>query len=182
MPYHAVHGSGEWRPLGNISVNARAEWYRYQDAEVSTGLVPRLQDRGWRVSTGARWMLGTGWSADATAGMERGPGAAGEFADLSLGYTTGERLSVAVYGGALARPLELRYYDARTRWIGGRGEWQLTSQRRLWGDVAFIGDDRDRPDAAASSMDQVRIRGGFTIAFGSGADRTPLPPARQARR
>jgi hypothetical protein len=75
--------------------------------------------------------------------------------------------------------LELRYYDAASNWIGGRAEWQFMAQRRIWSDVALVSDDRTRPDASGSSLDQFRVRAGLSLSFGSGADRTPLPPARR---
>ena len=79
-------------------------------------------------------------------------------------------------------PLELRYYDATSRWIGGRAEWQIGSQRRVWTDVALVDDERDRPDAGASSLTQFRVRAGVNLAMGSGADRPRLPPARPTAR
>jgi hypothetical protein len=50
---------------------------------------------------------------------------------------------------------------------------------RFWGDVAFVSDDRDRPDATAWTLDQFRLRSGVTLNFGSTAERTALPPARR---
>ena len=50
---------------------------------------------------------------------------------------------------------------------------------RIWSDVALVSDDRHRPDASGSSLDQFRVRAGLSLTFGSGADRTPLPPARR---
>jgi len=178
VPYNAVNASAMVRATGWLSVHARGERYRYEDAEVSTALVPRLEDRGWRMNTGATATLNPRWTLDGNYGLEHGPGASARFADASVTYTPSERLSFDVYGGSLARPLELRYYDATSRWIGARGEWQRSGQQRVWGDMARVSDDRDRPDASASSLAQFRLRAGVSLAFGSGADRTPLPPAR----
>lgn len=182
VPYNAVHGSAEVRATDWLSVHGRGEAYRYDDAEVSTGLVPRLEDRGWRANISAIAAVGSGWSVDGGFGIEHGPGAASRFADIAVRYAPGERYAVDLYGGTLARPLELRYYDATSRWIGGRGEWRITPQRRAWSDVAFVDDQRDRPDASASSLAQVRIRAGLSLVFGTDADRTPLPPARRTGR
>ena len=178
VPYDAFHVSGETRLSPAVSLHARAERYQFDDAEVSTGLVPHLEDRGWRARAGARATRGARWSIDANVGVERGPGAASNSADLSVGYAPGEMFSLDVYAGTLSRPLELRYYDADSRWIGGRAQMQIRTERRIWADVAFVGDDRDRPDSGTASLDQLRLRAGASIAFGSGADRTPLPPAR----
>jgi len=90
--------------------------------------------------------------------------------------------SFDVHGGALDRPLELRFYDASSLWIGARGERQFGSEYRLWADVTLVNDERDRPDASASSLSQFRIRTGVSASFGSGADRLALPPARPTRR
>ena len=182
VPYRAVNGSAEVRAMDWLTVHGRGEAYRYDDAEVSTGLVPLLEDRGWRANISAVAAVASGWSIDGGFGLERGPGAASRFADASLRYAPGERYSVELYGGTLARPLELRYYDATSRWIGGRGEWRLTPQGRVWSEVAFVDDQRQRPDASASSLAQVRIRAGLTLVFGTDADRTPLPPARRTGR
>lgn len=179
VPYNAVNISAQIRQTAWLSLHGRGESYRYESADVSTALVPDLQDRGWRASAGATATWGPAWTLDANYGLERGPGAAGRFVDGAVTYALNEKFSFDVYGGTMARPLELRYYDATSRWIGGRTEWKLSAQRRVWSDVALVDDDRDRPDASASSMTQFRLRAGLSLAFGSGADRTPLPPARR---
>lgn len=179
VPYNAVNVSAQVRPTDWLSLHGRGERYRYESADVSTALVPQLEDRGWRASTGATATLNPRWTLDGNYGLEHGPGASARFADGAVTYTPSERYSFDVYGGTMARPLELRYYDATSRWIGGRAEWQLSAQRRVWGDVALVNDDRERPDASASSLAQFRLRAGLSLAFGSGADRTPLPPARR---
>jgi hypothetical protein len=182
VPYRAANISAQARPTEWLSLSGRAERYRYDDADVSTALVPDLENQGWRARFGGTARLNSLWSVDANGGIERGPGASTRSADASVTYTPSEKISFDVYGGSLSRPLELRYYDARSRWIGGRIQWSPTPQRRLWSDAAFVGDDRDRPDAGGSSLDQLRIRAGVSLTFGSGADRTPLPPARPLNR
>lgn len=178
VPYNAVNFSAQARPVPWLSLNGRAERYRYESAEISTGVVPQLEDRGWRARFGATATMGSRLTFDGNFGLEHGPGASARSADATVTFTPSERFSFDVYGGTLARPLELRFYDATSRWTGGRMQWQMSEQRRLWGDVAIVGDDRERPDASASSLDQFRVRAGVSLAFGSGADRTPLPPAR----
>lgn len=182
VPYRAANLSAQLHAASWLSLNARAERYAYDNAGVSTALVPNLTDEGWRARFGATGKLGSRLSFDGSYGLEHGPGASARSADLSVGFNASKTLSLDVYGGNLFRPLELRFYDARSRWIGGRGQWQPSDKRRLWADVSFVGDDRDRPDAASSSLDQTRVRAGITFAFGSGADRTPLPPARPQMR
>lgn len=178
VPHNGVNVSGEVRATSRLSLRGRAEVYRYEDADVATALVSELEDRGWRASTGAVATLSPQWAVDANAGIERGPGASGRFGDVAISWMPNDRYAVDFYGGAVGRPLELRYYDATSRWIGGRAERALGGQRRVWADVAFVDDERDRPDASTSSMSQFRLRTGLTLTFGTDADRPPLPPAR----
>ena len=182
VPYHAAHLAGQVQATDRLTLHWRGERYRYESADVSTALVPQLEDRGWRANAGASAALGTRWRLDGSLGLEHGPGASGRFADGAVTFTPDERFSVDVYGGSLDRPLELRFSDASSHWIGGRGEWRYGAQRRVWADVAFVRDERDRPDAGASSLKQMRVRAGVSLAFGTGADRMPLPPARRGRR
>ena len=181
VPYTALNVSAQARAAGWLWLNARAERYRYESAAVSTALVPQLEDRGWRAHIGATATFSDRWMLDGNYGLEHGPGASARSADGTLTWTPGERFSFDFYAGTLARPLELRYYDATNRWFGSRAQLQLGGQRRIWGDVAIVADDRERPDASTSSLDQLRLRAGMSLAIGSGADRTPLPPARPIR-
>jgi hypothetical protein len=178
VPYNAANISGEVRPRSWLALRGRAERYRYEDAQVSTALVTGLEDRGWRARLGATATVDTRWTFDGNYGVEHGPGASSRYADVSVRFSAGDRITLDAFGGTLARPLELRFYDATSRWIGGRAQIQQTDQRRLWAEIALVDDDRDRPDAGNSSLEQVRIRAGLSVAFGSAADRTPLPPAR----
>jgi hypothetical protein len=181
VSYNAVNAFAELEAITSVSLRARGELYRYEDAGISTALVPQLEDRGWRASTGATVTLSPRWTLDGNYGLEHGPGASSRFADGSVTFAPNDRLSFDIYGGSLARPLELRYYDATSLWVGARGEWQSTGRRRLWADVARVSDERERPDAGDSSLAHVRARAGISLAFGSRADRTPLPPARRRR-
>jgi hypothetical protein len=177
VPYSAVNASTTVRATDQVSVHARGERYQYDEANVSTGLVPKLTDAGWRGSAGIAATLDAQWSADVTYGLEHGPGASGRFIDGSITFAPGERYVVSLNGGSMARPLELRFYDATSRWIGGRGELQVGSQRRLWTDLALVQDERQRPDPGGSSLSQLRLRAGVSVVFGSSADRLALPPA-----
>lgn len=182
VPYNAVFASAHVQTTRWLSLRARGERYRYEDAEVSTALVTGLQDGGWRASAGATASLDPRWSFDGAFGAEFGPGSSARFIGGSADYTPSDAYSFGVHAGILERPLELRYYDAVSRWIGARAQWRITDQQRLWGDVVMIDDDRDRPDASASSLGHVRLRAGVSLTFGSGADRMPLPPARRPAR
>ena len=180
VPYHALHGSTEVRATDWLRWRGRAERYWYDDAEVTTPLI-QVKDRGWRVSTGVTVNPRPRWTIDGEYLAEFGPGASSRYFDAMVEFDPGERLRVAAYGGVLERPLELRFYDARTWWLGGRTEWQAHSQWRVWADVAWFNEDRDRPDPAATTFDQVRLRSGVTLSLGTNADRVPLLPARRGR-
>jgi hypothetical protein len=182
VPYNAVNGSATVRATDRLTLNARGEVYRFEDAGVSTALVPDLEDDGWRVSGGGTITLNPRWTVDGNLGFEHGPGASARFADAAVRWAPNATYSVDLHGGALDRPLELRFYDATSLWIGARGDRQFGSAWRMWGEVTLVDDERDRPDAAATSLSQVRIRTGVSASFGSNADRLPLPPARPIRR
>lgn len=179
VPHNGVNLSADLRATPRLLLHARGEAYRYENAEVSTALVPELRDGGWRASTGATATIDARWTVDATLGIERGPGASGRFGDATVTFAPNARYTFDLYGGAVDRPLELRFYDATSRYIGGRAEAALGSQRRVWVDISAVDDERDRPDASASSLSQFRLRTGITLSFGSMADRVPLPPARR---
>ncbi len=184
VSYHALNASAQARTGSRLTLHARGEAFRYDDAAVSVAIVPDLEDRGWRGSIGADVLLGGAWTGQANLGMERGPGAASRFADASVAWTR-ERFTLDVYGGRLERPLELRFYDATSAWAGTRAEWRVSQWRRVWTEIALIHDDRDRPDASAWSMTQTRVRAGVSAAFGTNTDRTlppALPPARRPTR
>lgn len=181
VPHNAAHLSAQVQATDGLTLHGRGELYRYEDAEASTALVPQLEDDGWRTSIGGTATLGSRWRVDGSLGLEHGPGASGRFVDAAVGYVHDERFAVDVYGGTMDRPLELRFYDATSRWIGARGEWRFRSDRRVWADAAVVDDDRDRPDASATSLSQVRLRAGVTFTLGSDADRLALPPARRSR-
>jgi hypothetical protein len=182
VPHNGVNASADVRATNRLSLRARGEAYQYEDAGVSTALVGALEDRGWRASTGATATLNPRWTVNADAGWEHGPGASSRFADGEVKWVPNERYAFDLYGGALARPLELRYYDATSNWIGGRGELSLGAQHRVWADVAYVDDVRDRPDAGSSSLTQFRLRTGLILSFGSSADHMRLPPARPLER
>jgi hypothetical protein len=182
VPYNAVNASADFKATRRLTLHGRGELYHYQNAEVSTALVPDLEEAGWRSSGGGTLTLNPQWSVDGNLGFEHGPGAASRFADGALRWSPNAKYAFDVHGGALDRPLELRFYDATSLWVGARGERQFGSDYRLWAEAQVVHDERDRPDPGASSLSQFRIRTGVSASFGTSADRLPLPPARPTRR
>ncbi len=180
VPYNALHGSAQVQAVDGLQLRARGERFWYESTEATTALAS-VEDRGWRASAGATLTAIPRLTLDASWLEEFGPGAASRFLDAMVSFAATDALNLAVFGGSLERPLELRFYDAEATWIGARAEWRSGPQWRLWGDASWFDERRDRPDPAASSLDQFRLRGGVTITFGTDADRVPLPPARRGR-
>jgi len=180
VPWSGVNASAEWRGTKWLSVRARGERYWYEDAAVNTALVSPLENAGWRFGWGATARLGSRWSLDGGYSAEFGPGASARSIDATLTWSPTTRLELSGYGGTLERPLEFRYYDAKTRYLGARGDWRATETWRFWVDAGWYKDERNRPDNAASAWDQLRLRGGISLSLGTDADRLPLPPARRS--
>ena len=53
VAYNAINVSAQLRPNDWLSLHTRGELYRYEETDVSTALVPQLEDAGWRASAGA---------------------------------------------------------------------------------------------------------------------------------
>ena len=179
VPYNAVHGSAQVTAASWLTLRARGERYWYENSGAASPRVI-LEDRGWRASGGATVTPSRRVQIDAGLLGEFGPGASSRSVDATVTYTASDALSVAVYGGGLERPLELRYYDASAAWLGTRGEWRPSGLWRLWGDATWFTEERERPDPGGSTLDQVRLRAGVAVTFGTNADRLPLPPARRS--
>lgn len=182
VPYNAILASATVRPLGWLNLRARGEEYWYDNTAASSALTTTLEDQGWRLSVGATVTPAPRWTLDGSYLFEVGPAANSSYWDASATYQPSDHLQLRAYGGRLYRPLELRYWDATGTWVGGRATWEFASQMQIFADAQYFADDRDRPDAAATDWDQLRLRGGFTVTFGSNADRraAPLPPARRS--
>jgi len=180
VPYNGFNASAQYKATNWLSLRTRGERYQYEAAEASSALVQTV-DNGWRWSIGGTVTPNSKWTLDGAYLLEDGPGASSRYFDGSVTYQPSERIQVAAYGGRLYRPLELRYYDATGNWFGGRAAWGFANQMRIWADAQYFMDKRDRPDAAKTDWNQVRLRGGITVTFGSNADRrAPLPPARRS--
>jgi hypothetical protein len=179
VPWNGINASGRVQATDWLSLRVRGERYWYEAAEVNTALVPDLESDGWRFGWGATALLGSRWTIDGGYSSDFGPGAASRSLDAAVTYSPSERLSLSAYGGRFERPLELRYYDAELAYAGARGDVRVNAAWRVWADAGWYEDQRLRPDAAGSTWDQLRLRGGITLTFGTDTDRMPLPPARR---
>lgn len=175
--YNAQFASATLAVTSRLGLRGRAEHFAYDDAEISTALVTTIPDEGWRLSGGATLRLPHGVNVDGTASLDRGPGANARSGEIAVDFTPLQRVAVSLHAGMLRRPLELRWFDAADRWIGARADWTARDDRRVWAEVSAVGQERRRPDSAAARHDQLRLRAGISLSFGSRADRAPLPPA-----
>lgn len=182
VPYNAIQASGTVRPIHWLDLRARGERYWYDNTAASSALVTTFEDDGWRASVGATVTPADGWTLDGAYLMEVGPGANSGYWDLSATWQPQATLQLRAYGGRLYRPLELRYWDATGTWVGGRATWEFARQMQVFADAQYFADERARPDPAATDWDQLRLRGGITVTFGSNPDRrtSTLPPARRS--
>ncbi|MBS1241071.1 MAG: hypothetical protein H6R40_498, partial [Gemmatimonadetes bacterium] len=180
VPYNALNASAQVNPISWLTLRARGERYWYEDSGADAPLVA-VEDRGYRASAGGTIVPDSHWTLDGSYLLEFGPGASSRYFDVGVTYQPLTTLQLGASGGRVYRPLELRYYDATGTWVGGRASWSFANQMSIWGDGQYFKDTRDKPDAGANNWDQVRVRAGVTITFGSNVDRrAPLPPARRS--
>jgi hypothetical protein len=179
VPYNGVNGSVSANPLKGLQLRLRGEWFKYEDAVVSTPLVS-VEDRGWR------WGLEGTYSPRADVTLEAGghrefqPGAASTGVDGGVTWRPREGLDLSLRGGSLERPLEFRYQDAGVRWVGGSADYRAGQRWRLGLSVDRYWESRDRPDAASFDWNQLRMSARISLTLRSEADRWVLPPARPA--
>lgn len=175
--YDGFSGSLAGRPFRALLLRGGAEWFRYQETETNTPQVP-LRDRGWRWSGEANFAANDHWTLEARIHDERRPGASSQGVDGSVRWRPTASIDLAVSGGTLARPLELRFQDAGITWIGATADWRSGERWRLGVGVDRYWDSRDRPDAASFDWNQWRLSARVALTLRSDADRWVLPPAR----
>jgi len=178
VPYTAVDGSLAFRPVTSLQLRAQGEYYDYANSETATPLVT-VESTGWRFSWGATYTLTSGWIVDAGYHAEFGPGASSRGLEGSVTYTMGDELSLTAHAATLYRPLEFRFDESSLDMIGLAADYRLRSRVRFQIDGSRYAEDRQRPDPAAFSWDQVRISARVMLLFGAGADLRALPPAVQ---
>lgn len=175
VPYNAVNGSLALRPIAQLQLRARGEWFRYDAAEVSAPAVS-LEDRGWRWGLEGTATPDSHWTLELNAHDELRPGASSRGIDGRVRWRPREPLELAVEGGRLERPLELRFQDAGVTWAGGSADYRFGDRLRLGLSVAHYWESRDRPDAGGFDWNQWRLSALIALTLRSAADRW-LPPA-----
>jgi hypothetical protein len=177
VPYHAVSGAAAVQAVEHLWVRASGERYWFEATEASTALVS-VEDRGWRGSVGASLTLADRWTVDAGVRGEFGPGAASRTVEGSVTWQARDGVSLSAQAATLARPLEFRYDQSNLDWYSVGADVRLNGQWRWVSDLAWVSENRARPDAAAIDWGQFRASTRIVLTLGSSADRLALPPGR----
>ncbi|HEV8599464.1 MAG TPA: hypothetical protein VGQ69_08905 [Gemmatimonadales bacterium] len=178
MPYNAMNGSLALRPIGPLLLRARGEWFRYDAAEISAPGVT-LEDRGWRWALEGTATPDSSWTVELAVHDELRPGASSRGIDGRIRWHPRAALELALEGGRLERPLELRFQDAGLSWAGGSADYRVGERLRFGMSVNRYWEARDRPDAASFDWNQWRVSALVSLTLRSDADRWVLPPARR---
>ncbi len=176
VPYRALDFSIAASPLPSLRLRANGERYRYDDAAASTPLF-QAETEGWRVGWGANYSLAPRWVFDAGYHAEFGPGAASRGFDATVRYAALDRLDLSAYGSTLDRPLEFRFDQSSVRAFGFSADARPAPSVRVQLGGGRYAEDRQRPDAAAFSWNQLRLDLRVILLFGSSADLSGVPPA-----
>ena len=185
VPYRAVHGRVALRLRPELQLRARAERYSFDAAEAETPLVDVERD-GWRWEVGGTVVPDTRWTIDLGYHAEFGPGAASAGPGGRVTYAPAPAVRLTLHGAYLDRPLELRFSDAALRLYGLEAQALVTPRVRATLGASRYLEERERPDAAAFSWNQVRVTAGLAVELGPDADgralqvirRLPRGPAR----
>ena len=180
VPYNGVSGSIAISPVKTVQLRGRAEWFRYDAADVNSPNVT-LKDRGWRWELEGTVSPVTQWTVTATGHGELQPGASSNGVDAHVAWRPRGLFEFGAEGGSLERPLELRFQDAGVRYIGGSADYRPDDRWRLGIAVDRYWESRDRLDAQAIDWNQWRISARASLTLRSSADRW-LPPARPVNR
>jgi hypothetical protein len=176
VPYTAVDGSLAVTPIRHLELRASGERYSFDNAEAATPTV-NVENDGWRFSWNAAYALPPRWTVRGGYHAEFGPGASSRGFEAGVTYSPTEFLTVAAHGGALDRPLELRFDESSVRTYGAYVQYRSSSRVRIELDASRYDEDRKRPDAAAFSWDQLRVSARVVFLLASGAELKGLPPA-----
>jgi len=176
VPYTAIGASRAVTPIRHLELRASGERDSYANAEAATPTV-NVESDGWRFSWNAAYTLPPRWTVRGGYHAEFGPGASSRGFEGGVTYSPAEFLTVAVHGGMLDRPLELRFDESSVRTYGAYVQYRWSSQVRVELDASRYDEDRKRPDAAAFTWDQLRVSARVVFVFASRAELRGLPPA-----
>ena len=177
VPYRAADAAVSLVAHRRFTARARYERYEFDDAEAATPLFQGAESTGWRWVVGGTLTPATAWTVDGEYRAEFGPGAASAGFAGNVAYAPSRRLSVAVRGSSITRPLEYRFNEAVVRTFGIDAEYQASTAVRLGVSASRYDESHDRPDAAAYDWDQLRLAARVVLQLGRGADLQGLPPS-----
>jgi hypothetical protein len=178
VPYNGVNASLAFNPITKIQVRARGEWFKYDDADVSTPQVS-LENHGYRWGVDGSYTPVPKWTIEAGGHGEFLPGASSSGIDGRVTWRARERLDLSVNGGSLERPLELRFQDAGVTYVGGSADYHIDQRWRFGVSVDRYMESRNRPDALSFDWNQWRVSARVSLTLKSSADEWALPPARR---
>ncbi|GBD31824.1 hypothetical protein HRbin33_00784 [bacterium HR33] len=176
VPYNALSGNLSVSLGRFISVRAGGEVYRYAPTGAASPLLVETSDRGWRGSLGAGYR-DRRLAASANYFLELGPGAGAGGVEGKVSYHSGSDFTLSLYGSYLRRPLELRFNESALGILEAAVEYRPSDRVELGLELGRYAEDRDRPDAAAVSWDQLRLATRVTIVLRGGARGSGLPAA-----
>lgn len=176
VPYRAIQGSVAVTPVSPLRLRVRGERYTFEEAEVSTPLVP-YENSGWRFAWGATYRPSSVWTVDGGYHAEFGPGASARGFEGSVSYAPGERVALSLHAATLDRPLEFRFDQSSLQLYGAEVLYRPSPRASFQLNASGYAEDRERPDAAAFDWNQLRVSARVVLLFGSGADFADLPPA-----
>lgn len=178
VAYNGVNGSVAIHPAKALQLRGRGEWFRYDNADVSTPAVT-LEDHGYRWGVDGTLTPTPKWTLEAGGHGEFLPGASSKGVDGRVTWHARERLDVSLSGGSLERPLELRFQNAGVNYLGGGVDYTVADRWRVGLTADRYWESRDRPDALSFDWNQWRLSARFSVTLKSSADQWQLPPARR---
>jgi hypothetical protein len=176
VPYHAGFASVAVTPHPRVQVRARGELYWFDSPDAATPLAA-VEDGGWRASLGATYRHSPSLIVTGDYHIDDGPGAGSLGLDASVYWRPIPRLGLRGSAANLQRVLELRFDDATVWLYSADADFAVVDQVRAFAGATYWDEDHDRPDVAAFSWSSLRLHAGLRLTFGSGADRSTLPPA-----
>jgi len=177
VAYHAISGQARVRVGSRVWLRGRAEWYAYDPTETNTPLVSNETD-GWRWEAGATVRPSSDWTVDLGLHSEFGPGASSQGLEAAVTWAPAERpYGLTVHGATLLRPLEYRFSESDLLVLGLAGHAEPSDRVRVSLGVAQYVETRDRPDAAAFDLNQLRVEARVVLSFGADEGLGNLPPA-----
>jgi len=177
VPYRAADASLSVVAHRRFTARARYERYEFDDAEAATPLFQGAESTGWRWALGGTLTPAPAWTVDGEYRSEFGPGASSAGFAGSVAYAPSRRLSIALTGSSVKRPLEYRFNEAVAHTIGVDAEFEASTAVRLGLSASRYDESHDRPDAAAYDWDQLRLAARVVLQLGHGADLRGLPPS-----